>query len=680
MAPMTRSGTADDDAGGAIPSLRLHALVLWAGPVACIAGLLATRTWTHWAPGRFLELLVVALAHLLVAWPVRRLSGVAMATALLAPAFVFLAVFASGSAVLATLLLLLAAIVVGGVLSPQAPIGLRAAVGLALVAGVAGWLLPLPLHLRWIYAAGGLLALLAGHRALLGAGRRAAAGWREAVAASPRAAAFAVMALALAVTGCWLPTMQFDDLGYHLSLPWQLMETGRYVPDPTHQAWALAPWSSDVVHALAQVLAAGEARGPVNAAWLAIAAAGLWRLVDALGGSAKACWLAVAVYASIPMTAGLAAGMQTETATTALLAWLAWLVARHPSDARPGNALLSGAVLAGGLLGMKLVAAMQAMLVAAWAAVTVRPWARPARLALSAVVVALVGASSYAYAMGVAGNPVLPLFNAWFQSPFFAPVDLVDARWLAGFHPFLPWSLTFDTRAYTEHFTGAAGFCLVALAGAWVVAIARPRSRALAIVATLLFFLPLVPLQYARYAYPGMVLLLAPMAFAAERVDPRRFGALLVALAIANFAFQANGNWMQRGGALKDAILAVGRDAPLLEEYAPERLLIASIRDSRDARPVMLMDDGQPRQAELGARGRTTSWYAPRVHAGASRADRDASGAAWVALWRREGIGHVVDDAAPVPARAAALARLRAVRRGEAGGKAWWQLPPEASP
>src|SRR3546814_17109986 len=98
------------------------------------------------------------------------------------------------------------------------------------------------------------------------------------VTASPRAATCAVLLLGIASTGAWSPTLQYDDLAYHLGLPWQLMQHGRYGLDPSHQVWALAPWAGDTLQAVAQVVAREEARSALHVAWLAATAAGLWRL------------------------------------------------------------------------------------------------------------------------------------------------------------------------------------------------------------------------------------------------------------------------------------------------------------------------------------------------------------------------------------------------------------------
>src|SRR5690606_19299387 len=137
----------------------------------------------------------------------------------------------------------LAETVVLAVLAVLAALALRAwrgwpaASGLALVAiaGVAVFDGPLPL----------LAALLL---ALGAAGPGALAAWEAARGAAPRAAFLATLVLFLASTGTWVPTMQYDDIAYHLGLPHQLQATGAYALDPTHHVWALAPWAGDVLH------------------------------------------------------------------------------------------------------------------------------------------------------------------------------------------------------------------------------------------------------------------------------------------------------------------------------------------------------------------------------------------------------------------------------------------------
>lgn len=657
---------------------QLQAALLWAGAALCAVGMATTGLWQHWHGGRFAELLVLALVSLALAWPLGRLARVPLATALACVWIAALVVFAGPLPVLAVLVVAAAATATGGWLAGAgAPSALACACGLALIAGVLGWLLPLPVHNRWTYL--GLCTVLIGigHRDLRMRLRALRFDWAAAVEANPRATAVGVLALGLGSTGCWLPTMQFDDLAYHVGLPWQLLSTGRYALDATHQVWALAPWASDVQHALPQVIAGAEARGPLNALWIAVTAAGLWNLCRALGADARLGWAAIALYASLPLTAGLAAGMQTETAAAAMTVWLAWLAVRS-TDA-PLRALWAGAVLVGGLVALKLMGVAYAAVLLACAVVLTRNRPRVLPLLGACALAVAVGASSYVYAAAITDNPVLPLFNATFQSPYFAASDFQDVRWQAGIPAALPWPLTFETGTYSETLAGSAGFALVALSGAWIVSLLARPTRAAALAASTMLVLVFVPVQYLRYAFPALVLLMPLLAVGAAIADARRWSWLVAAVCVLGFAFQANGNWMQRNGALKETILAAGRDAPVLLRYAPERLLAAQLRGA-DVRSVLYLDDRAPAYAELGSAGRTTAWYAPGMQAAAVRADADVSGVRWSALLREAGISDVMARAGRMsPAQAAGLQRAGAKLQATAGEAQWWRLPRESA-
>lgn len=679
MSPMTRDGDAtpamQHDRPRRPPAFAMA--LLWAGPAACVAGLGIYRLWEHWRPGRFGELLLIALAVAGLAWGLRRVTRWSQAGCQVLVLVAALAVFAGPLPLLAAGLLGLAALAVGGLLA--GPVAARCVYGLALLAGVVGWLLPLPIHSRWSYLALCLATIAWRRHAVLDALRDARIGWHDTIAPAPRAAAWGVLALGLAATATWLPTLQADDLGYHLRLPWELQLRGRYAPDPWLHVWAVAPWASDVQHAVAQLLADREARGALNALWIALTAAGVWRLCRLVGGSQRQAWIAVALYASLPLTAGLAGGMQTETAATALLVWLACLVLDPTGDPK-GRALFAGAVIVGGLFGLKLLAGMQGLLLIVWAAWLRRPWPAPGKLVAASALALIVAGSSYVYAATIAGNPFLPLFNAWFQSPYFDAANFDDARWHAGWSPWLPWTLTFRSADYHEGFAGAAGFALVACAGAWLLALWHRPTRALATASLAMLAITLLPLQYLRYAFPPLVLVLPALVSAATHFAPRSGAHLLVAVCVLNFAFQANAQWMLRTGALKQTVLHPGDPSPLYAQYAPAREAIAGLRE-QGHRNVLLIADDAPWIAELGSRGRTTSWYAPALQRAAAAAERDPSGTAWRRLWRKEGISHVLVRTSTITAaQKAALAGAGARSLPSVGDIATWQLPADATP
>ena len=319
----------------------------------------------------------------------------------------------------------------------------------------------------------------------------------------------------------------------------------------------------------------------------------------------------------------------------------------------------------------------------AWAAWRARDriawqWLLPALVAVAAV-----SGSSYTYAWLLTGNPVLPLLNDVFHSPYFGAYNFDDARWHAGLSADLPWRLTFDTGRHLEGWNGGIGFVLVALSGAWLVALADVRTRGLTICATLALALPLLPLQYARYTHPGMVLLVPAMVAAVARaLPPRRALWLLAGVCTLNLAFQANSQWFLHTGAVKRSLVALGRDAPLFVRYAPERLLAAALRvRAPGTGRVLVLDPAAPNHAELAGRGLTTAWYDPRLEAARFAADRDPSGAAWAALLQRERIAEaIVRPASLRPAQRAGLGLVGARRELVVGEAEWWRIPQRQAP
>lgn len=653
---------------------RVPALLTWCGMAACMAGLVAHRMWQPLPFPRLFEFLVLAFLALALAWPLQRLAGWARATALAAAWLLAALVYIGPMPLLAVALLACAAIALGSLLLPG-PAALP--LGLVLVAGALGWVLALPIHHRATYAIACIVLVAWRRRAIIETLRIATSGFDAAARAAPRSATAAILVLGLASTAAWLPTMQPDDVGYHLGLPWQLQEHARYAMDARQQVWALAPWAGDVLQGVAQVLAGREARGALNLLWLVAAAWSLHALAGALGGdAARRCW-AVAMAASLPLTQHLLAGMQTELPAMALLPLLALLVLRD--DAASPRLLLAGAVVFAGLCALKPMHALVALPLLAWAAWRHRGVLPLRWLPLAALVVVLIGGSSYAQSWALTGNPVLPLLNGWFRSPFFAAVDFNDARWQAGLAFDLPWRLTFGTGRYLEAHAGGFGFVLVALAGAWLLALRDPRTRGLAIAASLGLLIPVMPLQYARYLQPALVLLLPCLAVA---MPPMRHAATAWwALCALNLAFAPNAEWMLRTGALKRVLVHPGDATPALQRYAPARLLAQRVRMQDDGRAVLVLPGVTSALAELGPRGRNMSWYAPAWERGLAAVEADASGHAWARLLRERGIGQVVAGgplATDAQRRGLALAGAR--KAACAGDACLWRLPDNPRP
>lgn len=668
------------DARPPSPFARPGPLLALAGVLATAVGLVVNDVWRELPAERVLLSLVLAAIVWLIAWPLRRWRHCSAATAFALVWLLALIAYCGPMPVLAVALLGTTSWVIGDALLPGKPAGRHAmatVLGLILIGMLAGWTLTWPMHHPAVWAVLLLLPIALRRRSLVGAAREASARWGEAVAASPSAAAWAVMVLGVASVACWIPTLQSDDLGYHLNLPMQLMQHGRYMPAAEYQVWSYAPWAGDALHGIAFVLGRQDAHGALNALWLVLIAALVGGPVAvAMRATALERWLAVAMFATFPPLAWMAAGMQTELASTAVLLALVALILAAPVDLRVPRGLFAGAILVAGLFALKLVhgvAALPLLLYALWRHRAWIPW-RWLPLAFASTVALSI--SSHVHAWLATGNPLLPMFNQVFGSPYFPREQFHDPRWHAGFGPDILWRITFDTARYVEGWPGGLGFGLILLAGIWLLRIVRPAHGGLFLAVTTCVLLPLLPMQYARYAWPGMILLLSLLCFGAEATLGRRVAVWLFAGACAlNLAYQANASWLHHAAVVKRTIRSGASHDAVVGEYIPERVLFRRIPDD-DARPVLAVDPARNVVAELAGRGRTTSPHDPSLAADAASADRGASGAAWAALLAREDVGWaLVNRKTASPAIDAGLRRAGARRVQVLHEIELWELP-----
>lgn len=644
-----------------LPGLVLLAFGFWLTPIAAAMPLRHFEELVGFAAGA--GLLGIGLA---------RLARLRLAEGLLLALLLFHLFFVGSAAFLATLALASGALAFGlrwqaGARDPA----LALLIGLALLAGLSGWLLPIRLHLSALYLA--LLAFLVWRaRAMLpDALERLLAGFRRQVAKAPGAAAVAMLALFAASVGSWLPTMQHDDLAYHLGLPHELSELGYYRMDASSQIWALAPWSADVLQGIAQLLAGTEARGSLNLLWLFLGAWFLAVLVRRLGGGSALAWWAVALWASQPLLAFLTGGMQTELPAMAALLAAAGILLGPPARLRSRDTLAVLAILGGFLLGLKASHLITVGVLGLWLVVRLSghiPWGETLRPLLLLV---LCGGSSYAYAAWLTGNPVFPLFNAFFRSPDFPAENFRDLRYGRGLGLSQPWALTFDTGRFFEGEPGAAGFALLGLIGLLPLALLRRRTRAATCVAFAIILLTFWPMNYLRYLLPALALLLATKLAALRRLRGKAAALALGVLVALQLLFQGSSWWVFQHDALGKL-----RDDPgggeVLARFASERLLVSHL----DPRHRVLYL-GRPSHAELAGRGFTLGHYDPKLSADPRWNEPPTSGrdplieAAW-----DHGITHLLLAGHPDPA--ALGARIRAQ-----GGKpvSWvydsqlWALP-----
>ena len=374
---------------------------------------------------------IILLCGILARWHRVPLSILLLILGLLLPAMWLVGL----PALVAVLLLGAASIALGSVFNVEADCApwIHLLLGASLIAAVAGWLLPFRIHHTsvWIVV---LLSLVWQRRHAL---RMQIISMRKnlgiGLQLAPLSAFLSAVALVIASLPAWLPLSMHDDLSYHLGLGTQLLEFGHARFNVGSQIWALAPWGSDVLQGIAMVISGTEVRGVLNVIWLLAAAMLVRSLALQLGLSHQIAWLTSSLYASLPLSSALMTSLQTETLTAALMVAIAHLGISSRAEPRRLQVI---AVLAGMLLACKISAAAMAapvLLLAVWRsgqALDVR------KLVVALPLGVLVSCSSYTYAAVLTGNPLLPLYNAVFKSPWFALRNFHDPLWQKGFGDF----------------------------------------------------------------------------------------------------------------------------------------------------------------------------------------------------------------------------------------------------
>lgn len=656
-------------------------LVFWAGMAVAAAGFAVNRMWRAIPWDGASVVAGLALVSLGAALVVHYMTRVRLATAAVLTWLGALAYFAGGTSCAAALLVALAAMAVGSLVIPAGwaarPV-LAMLAGLGLIAGTLGWLLPFPLHSRLAYAVVLSTAILVRWRAIGGMLDSCRQGWCQATEAAPFMAWLAVTIAGTTTSYAWLPTIGYDDQAFHLGLPLQLLRLGYYQMNAASNIWAVSPWISDVVQGVTAVLAGHVLRGVVDVMWLVAALGLLWKLCEAVGVHPRLRWAAVALYASLPMTAIGLMDMHTEGPTAALAAGIALLIQRSPGPDR--RQLIAFGVLFGATIGLKISNLLVAGPLGLWLLWRWRgrlPWHA---LPLALLLAVWVGGASYAYAWGLTGNPVLPMFNGLFRSAYFKPVNFHDSHWDAGFDWQIPWNLVFHTSRFFEGADGSAGFVLVALGGCALLTLARRDSKALALVALAIFFLPLSQIQYVRYTHPAMVLLLPVMLRSVPEFDgatwrrPPVVGIALVLLAAVGSLFVPAAAWQLRTGALRLFLTGSGRE--FNARYAPMQPLAEMVaqRYGKRAR-VFVASMDLPYAGLFAGQAFVVTWYDPVLSKQASSANGDPTGVAWTSLLERTGANLVVLQHGQVAqGLAAAVERAGGELVGRSGPLELWDL------
>jgi len=657
----------------------IFSVLFWTGVAMLGIGFVMNSMWQSVPMERVSESAKLAAIAFLLAWIANRVSHIRLANLLALTWGLALTYFAGILPVTAVILIALSGLAVGSLMLPACygrSTILPMVLGIGFMVGLIGWLLPFPIHYRWVYLPV-LLGLVTWRRNdVLERLKSSTVIWQQAINDAPYVATFAVMTAGIASSGCWLPTVQFDDIAYHLGMPSQLATLGYYRLDFFSQLWALAPWAGDIVQSITQVLAGQEARGAVDALWLVASNALLWQLAAHFKIPTYARWLVCALFASLPLTSALVGGMQAEMPATTIMLALALSIAEAPEQPDAYTFCVVSA-LAGLLLAVKTGFLAATIPMGIWLL-----WRWRGRIPIKTLLPALmlavfIAGSSYVYAYVLSGNPLLPLMNGIFHSPFIPPGNFSGTPYTAGAGFDMPWKITFHTHLFIEGWDGAAGMSFLGLLGAFLVSYFIPALRPLAIVVTAAFLIPFEAVNYYRYSYPALVLMIPLTVAAVVVMVPRSTVlALLVTLTSINLLYQGcsypvlHGRTMQQDEAFTKE--------NIYKRIVPERLLAKFLREHSPTDTVLFCDPSNPFSVELAGRGFSVSWYDTELNK-ASLQPEDANGEPWQGLFTHTGVRYAVTTMATRSvALTAALAHAEKVY--QVGDSELWLLPINPTP
>jgi hypothetical protein len=418
------------------------------------------------------------------------------------------------------------------------------------------------------------------------------------------------------------PTMSYDDHALHLRLWTELLTQQRCSFDVHAQIWSVAPFAADLLYAGLSLMAGDDARGAVNLGLAILLFCLMARIFQNCKLPERTSWLLIVLMASTPMLGNQLLTLQTEL----LLAVLALAGVRLVLDAEGGwhgqsvlgvlacAALCAAIKLPGAVLGATLLAAL---MLRWWGlhAIPVHPRYRlrwPALFILFPL--GFVALHSYVLAWMVTGNPVFPLYNAIFLSPYYWPVNFSDAHWSQGFSLWSYVRAFFHTSEFFEGGDGTAGWQYLIMLPVAMLALLRsgvPNGLRITLVPVLGFGLAMFSaIQYWRYLFPVMPLagiILAALFVGKIRVVQRVALVLALVCIALNLFYFPKVVWVM-GAPAGLAFTPKGED-DLIGQYAPQVMLTNRINRLAPGSRV-LYPARAPSGATLHGSPLYVNWYA----------------------------------------------------------------------
>lgn len=446
-----------------------------------------------------------------------------------------------------------------------------------------------------------------------------------------------------------MPEFYWDAMVWHLYVS-SYMKFNQMWPVEPIWTFSHMPLGVDFLYAFFFGLGGEESARLYNIAAFALIGGILYDVVAERGSKAISIWIAV-VFSSIPLSFIETASLFVEVSIALWVMAATVILARLWKNLRTEHLIVVLTPMVAASLG-KLHGALAAVIVGlafliGWS-LRGPNVSDAVRLSMITIMAALTALFPYILSWIYMGNPVFPFYNEIFNSEFWPPVPFVDTRWTGRFDLSLLWDATFESGKYLEGDNGSIGLALAVLLlpSVLIVTIRRSAQDYVFLVVGLTYMFAIaIQIQYLRYFYPVLPILLAIIGFAIASacvtVTSRRvlIGGL-ASLSLLNLWLLPSAGWILKdfdARVLVDPGARYEREAALVPERTANTI-VNELANSEDARVYYT---NRPYAALLQGKAYSADWYSPIVHRDKTQpiAEEEVR-----MLLRELGITHIIDD------------------------------------
>lgn len=418
-----------------------------------------------------------------------------------------------------------------------------------------------------------------------------------------------------------MPELGYDALAMHLYIPSHLAQRHQWGFDASTYVWAVMPMLGDWIFSIGYLLAGETASRFINISFIFLLAVLIRDIVQWAGGTTYGARWAILLFLSTPLTFTEGSSLYIESIWACFVVAGSFALLRSCTFSDKSkfeisiSGLMLGYALAAKALTFTIALALLLILIKKY-----KTWSKILLfryLLFSFSLFSVFGFIPYITAWVLTGNPVFPLFNKIFKSPYYSSVtNFENPAYTSGFNWDSIYRVTFQSSKYIEGYAGAAGFqWLLLLIPSVVIFIISKNRKGLALI-----FLGLVPIlitfqsqSYLRYIFPSSVILTASVGvvlnldFLSRSIFNKIFVAIASSAIMLNILFINAGNAFYQDFPIKTLIDDSSREN-YLENRMPIRNAVKLVNSlNKKNSPVAVFSD--PLMAGIFADELYPGWY-----------------------------------------------------------------------